>query len=118
MEFLLLWSGDVRGMRKERIPAEPCRGFLHRLDEAGAAVVPSRAAINDALPTRLRPAFGRSLMCQVHNDEGMRGQRQPPLLFDLCRLNGSWITRLYLQPLDTEVEPHRISADPAHAHAS
>ncbi len=117
MEFLLLWSGDVRGMRKARIPSDPCRGFLHCIDETGAAVVPSRGAINEALPPRLRAAFARSAMCQVAYDEGMRGQRQSPLLFDLCRANGAWITRLYLQPLDTAVAPRRIDPDPAPAQA-
>ncbi|WP_227272050.1 hypothetical protein [Roseobacter weihaiensis] len=100
MDFLLLWSGDVRGMRKAQIPSTPCKGYLHRIDENGAAVVPDREAIEAVLPVRLRPAFRRSQQCQINNDEPMRGQRQAPLMFDLCRQNGTWITRLYLQPLD------------------
>ncbi len=100
MEFLLLWSGDVRGMRKARIPSIPCLGFLHRLDDEGVAVVPDSAAIGEALPARLRPAFGRARMTEVKSIGGQRCKQQPPLMFDLCRLDGSRITRLYLQPLD------------------
>lgn len=100
MDFLLLWSGEVDGMRKARIPSEPCRGFLHRLDETGAAVVPNCAVIAEALPDRLRPAFERAQMTEVKAVGGQKCKRQLPLMFDLCRNDGSWITRLYLQPLD------------------
>lgn len=104
MEFLLLWSGEVRGMRKTRIPSEPCVGLLHRLDETGAPVVPSRSAINDALPTRLRPAFERAHLSQARFDTPKMGQRQPPLYYDLWRANYKPIARIYLQPLDAKAE--------------
>lgn len=100
MEFLLLWSGDVKGMRKTRIPAITCQGFLQRHDETGAAVVPDRLAIAEALPARLRAAFDRAQMTEVKAIGGQKCRRQLPLMFDLCRSDGSWITRLYLQPLD------------------
>lgn len=101
MEYLLLWSGDVRGMKKARIPSEPCRGYLFSVDETGAHVVPSRDAIRAALPQRLRAAFDRSQQSQLRGAEPMRRQKQPPLTFALCRADHSWITTLYLQPLDT-----------------
>ncbi len=107
MQFLLLWSGKVDGMRKARIPSEPCAGFLHRIDETGAAVVPDRAAISGALPARLRPALDRAQMTEVKEIGGQTCRRQPPLMFDLCRSDGSWITRLYLQPLDAAFKDNR-----------
>lgn len=100
MDFLLLWSGEVKGMRKVRIPSVLCQGFLHRLDEEGVAVVPDAAAIAEALPARLRLAFERAPMTEVKTIGAQSRKHQPPLMFDLCRLDGSWITRLYLQPLD------------------
>lgn len=107
MDFFLLWSGEVAGMRKARIPATPCKGFLHRIDETGAAVVPDRSTIAEALPARLRPAFERAPMTEVKDIGGGRSKRQPPLMFDLCRADGSWITRLYLQPLDAKFADRR-----------
>lgn len=107
MDFLLLWSGDVAGMRKARIPSEPCRGFLHRLDETGAAVVPDCSEIGEVLPARLRAAFDRAQMTEVKDVGGRVCRRQPPLMFDLCRKDGSWITRLYLQPLDAKFADRR-----------
>ena len=101
MDFLLLWSGDVRGMKKAIIPSVPCKGFLHRIDEAGAAVVPDVDAIVEALPKRLKPAFERAGMTEVKDGRGAGVKPQGPLMFDLCRADGSWITRLYLQPLDS-----------------
>lgn len=100
MDFLLLWSGDVRGMNKAVIPSATCSGFLHRIDEKGDAVVPDVGAIAEALPHRLRPAFERAPMTEVKTIGGQCRKCQSPLMFDLCRIGGSWITRLYLQPLD------------------
>lgn len=107
MDFFLLWSGEVAGMHKARIPATPCKGFLHRVDETGAAVVPDISAIAEALPSRLRTAFERAPMTEVKDIGGKQCRRQPPLMFDLCRLDGSWITRLYLQPLDAHFAAQR-----------
>ena len=88
MDFLLLWSGDVKGMRKARIPSIPCQGFLHRLDKEGAAVVPDTTAIGQALPARLRLAFERAPMTEVKSIGGQCRKHQSPLMFDLCRLDG------------------------------
>lgn len=117
MEFLLLWSGEILGMRKTRIPSEPCMGLLHRIDEAGVPVAPSRTAINGALPTRLRPAFERAHLSEARLDQPKMGQRQPPLFYDLWSANHKPITRLYLQPLDAlfELDGSRLSPTAAYA---
>lgn len=106
MRYLLLWSGDVPGMYKARIPALPCKGLLHSIDEHGAAVVPCRDAIREALPRRLRPAFDRSQACQLSapgSPFDARG-RQRPLIYDLLNTRLKCIARLYLQPLTPDCD--------------
>jgi len=93
-EYLLLWSGECRGMNKTRIPAVPATGFLH---DNGLA--PCRDAIRENLPARLRPAFARSAMSRRAGAIARAFGDDKPLIFALHNARGKWITNLYLQPL-------------------
>lgn len=112
MEFLLLWSGEVRGMRKARIPAVPATGFLSRTDERGALVAPKRDAIRAALPKRLRPAFDRAHLADAASRIGEANGRQSALFYDLVSADDRPITRLYLQPLDADWRDRRRAGAP------
>ena len=97
MEYLLLWSGHVPGLKKTRIPSAPATGLLSDKDEAGDLVAPCRDAIRKALPGKFRTAFD--------NATGWTRQTQPgsglafPWFTDLETPTGRLLARIYLQPL-------------------
>ena len=93
MEYLLLWSGDIAGMKKVRIPAIKAMGILSHADKDGNLVAPDRVAIRAALPYRLRAAFNRSNMGRM-----VHTRRDMPMMFEIRTTRVKWLTQLYLQP--------------------
>jgi hypothetical protein len=95
MEYLLLWSGDVRGMKKARIGHVLAEGVLCDYDAASNhPVAPDRVAVRAALPYRLRKAFDRNPSWTRQRDV-----ENAPWTVALHTTRGKWITTLYLQPL-------------------
>ena len=94
MEYLLLWSGDCRGMKKARIPATPTQGITGHIGRYGL-VVPDRASLRAALPYRLRKALDRcgGFWFDQSNDKSAAHM-------DLQGYRGAPLVRLYLQPLE------------------
>ena len=58
MEYLMLWSGDMYGMRKARVPAVENTGICGHWRN-GKCMVPDMGAIRKALPRRYRAMFDR-----------------------------------------------------------
>jgi len=98
MEYLLLWSGQIRGMRKARIPAVDAPGMVGHIGPRGL-VNPDPAAVRATLPFRFRKAFDRAAVWyNRHHDAG-------PAVIRLADRRGRPIATLYLQPLTT---PHNL----------
>lgn len=98
MEYLLLWSGIVRGMRKARIPAISSRGITGHLAK-GQLVTPCKDSIRAALPFRFRAAFDRdsSVWFDKHKPDY-------PCRIHLTNRRGKAMVTLYLQPLNEVVK--------------
>lgn len=96
MKYLMLWSGNVRGMKKQTIAAQPAIGFLSDTDGNGNLVTPNAALVRAALPARLRKAFDRSSLTRRHEPGNS------PFWYELRNVRGEWITNVYLQPLEVE----------------
>lgn len=94
MSYLLLWSGDIRGMKKARIAATPATGILSNRDESGALVSPDRDAIRVALPYRFRAAWDR-----VANTLTRDNRKGAPFFWTLRDRRGRYLTTIYAQPL-------------------
>lgn len=94
MEYLLLWSGDKKGMRKARIPAFESRGIAGHWRN-GKLWIPDAASIRAALPFRYRAAFDRA--CGVFWFDA-RGKDFPASM-RLESSRGKPLVTLYLQPL-------------------
>ncbi|MBG6172697.1 hypothetical protein IWQ55_000276 [Labrenzia sp. EL_208] len=94
MKYLLLWSGDVKGMRKAEISAVRADLSGH-LDEKGEIVRPCPEEVRAALPYRFRHAFGKST--------GMFWflEHKPdyPATLTVRGYRGRELVRLVLQPL-------------------
>lgn len=92
MEYLLLWSGELRGMKKARIPAVAHAGLSGNWRD-GICYNPSRDSIRAALPYRLRAAFDRAaIWFDRHNDS-------KPCTAYLTSTRGKQLATLYFQPL-------------------
>ena len=93
MEYLLLWSGDVRGMRKTRIPATEAQGVTGHIGRYGL-VIPDRQALRLALPYRFRKACDRAggFWFDKFRDDS-------PAHMELRDCRGRYLTTLYLQPI-------------------
>lgn len=96
MHYLLLWSGDVRGMRKAHIPAVEAPGMTGHLGPH-SLVVPDRAAIAAALPYRFRKAFDRAGGFWFD-----KNRETSPAHVTLRDRRGKYLTTLYLQPIREE----------------
>lgn len=93
MEYLLLWSGDKRGMKKSRIPAREHNGvYGHWRD--GKLFVPDLAAVRAALPFRYRKAHDRNAAIWFDRDSN-----DAPATQHLSDSRGRPLLTLYLQPL-------------------
>lgn len=93
MQYLLLWSGEKRGMRKARISAVESRGLCGHWRN-GALLVPCRDSIRAALPYRYRKSFDRASMW--YQDRG-------PTVCHLASTRGKSLVTIYLQPLESTV---------------
>ncbi len=93
MEYLLLWSGDCKGMRKARIPAIPAQGITGHVGRYGL-IVPDCDAIRKALPARLRKAFDRAGGFWFDKMSNIS-----PAAMSLADRRGKPIVTLYLQPI-------------------
>lgn len=96
MEYLLLWSGDKKGMRKARIPAIEARGISGHYRD-GKFYRPDMTAIRAALPFRYRAAMDRepAMWFDKHDDGKAATMR-------LYSSRGKELVQLYLQPLKGE----------------
>ena len=99
MEYLLLWSGERRGMKKARIPAFESNGIAGHWRD-GKLWIPDAAAIRAAIPFRYRAAFDRS--CGVFWFDA-RGKDFPATM-RLYSSRGKELVQLVLQPLKGETE--------------
>jgi hypothetical protein len=97
MEYLLLWSGEARGMRKARIPAFESNGLAGHWRD-GKLWIPDAAAIRAALPFRYRAAFDRACGVFWFDKRG----KDFPASMHLNSSRGKWLVTLYLQPLKGE----------------
>ena len=96
MEFLLLWSGNRRGMKKARIAGVESRGIAG-IWRNGKLYTPDRAAIRAALPFRYRAAMDRDpcIWFDAHHDDRAATMH-------LYSSRGKELVQLYLQPLKGE----------------
>lgn len=93
MEYLLLWSGEKRGMKKARIPAKEHNGvYGHWRD--GRLYIPDLAAVRAALPFRYRKAHDRNAAIWFDRD-----RNDAPAVRNLTDCRGRPLLTLYLQPL-------------------
>ena len=93
MEYLLLWSGDVRGMKKARVDSTPSTGIIGHYD--GRDIVkPNSAQVRAALPYRFRAAFDRANGYWFD-----KNRNDAPAICDLYSTRGKLLVKLYLQPL-------------------
>ena len=93
MEYLLLWSGDIRGMKKTRIPVSAAQGMIGHIGRYGL-VVPDRQVLRQALPYRFRKACDRAggFWFDKFRDDS-------PAHMELTDRRGRYLTTLYLQPV-------------------
>lgn len=98
MKYLLLWSGDIRGMKKADIPATETQGISGHIGRYGL-VVPCRDSIRAALPYRFRKALDRAggFWFDWSDDKS-------PAHMQLSDRRGKYLTTLYLQPIREGVE--------------
>jgi hypothetical protein len=99
MDYLLLWSGAVRGMRKARIPSTPAPGMIGHIGPLGL-VNPDPAAVRAALPYRFRKAFDRAGPYFWYDKYARVG----PAVLRLSDRRGKPLVTVYLQPLTAEEE--------------
>lgn len=100
MQFLLLWSGDKRGMRKARIDAiENTVGTVGHW-RGGKVYLPCPVQLREALPYRYRAAFDRDAnwggLPQVWEDAT---NNDAPLTIRLLSSRLKPLLTIYLQPL-------------------
>jgi hypothetical protein len=101
MKFLLLWSGDVAGMKKAFIePVENTAGVVGHWS-GGKLYLPDPKEVRDALPIRFLKAWDRQCnwhgLPQVWQDER---HNDAPLVIRLGYANSRKIMlTIYLQPL-------------------
>ena len=101
MDYLLLWSGDVPGMTKARIPSKPAPGICGHLDETGKLVCADLDKVREALPARYRPAFDRA--GGVSGNGLWYNADRPDWAAHMdLELRSGKVVRLYLQPLTKE----------------
>lgn len=97
MEYLLLWSGDVKGLEKARINSVAATGYhSDKCPETGKYVMPDKIAVRALLPYRLRKAFDRSQAARYSKPGQLKAQ---PWCFKLTSVKGRFLTQIYLQPL-------------------
>lgn len=92
MKYLLLWSGDVAGMKKVAIPAIENRGIIGHYD-GGQLVRPDLDSVRAALPYRLRAAFDRATIWYD------KRQGDYPAVVQLYRRRVASPIVIYLQPV-------------------
>ena len=100
MQFLLLWSGDVKGMRKTRIDAiENTVGTVGHWRD-GKLYLPDARQVRAALPYRFRASFDRGVnwhgLPQVWQDAT---NNDAPLTIRLLSSRLKPLLTIYLQPL-------------------
>lgn len=93
MEYILLWSGNIRGMKKTRIPATDAQGMGGHIGRHGL-VIPDKQSLRLALPYRFRRACDRSggFWFDKFCDDS-------PAHMELTDRRGRYLTTLYLQPI-------------------
>lgn len=96
MQYLLLWSGEKRGMRKARIPAVASAGLCGHWRN-GVLFVPCRDSIRAALPYHYRKAFDRAAIWYDKHDDSR------PAVANLASARGVHLLTIYLQPLESTV---------------
>lgn len=99
MQFLMLWSGEIRGARKTRILGKTSKGLIgHR--SGGSLWVPDPDQIRAALPARHRAAFDRQKnwagLPQLWADER---NNDAPLTMRLSNYRGKVMAIYYFQPM-------------------
>lgn len=101
MEFLLLWSGDVKGMKKARIA-----GFENKVStlgswQGGKLYLPDPAQLRNALPYRFMASYDRAInwhgLPQIWMD-ATNGKAPLTIRLQDSTLKRNLVT-LYLQPL-------------------
>lgn len=103
MQFLLLWSGDVKGMRKARINGVTNKNRYVGHSRDGKCYVPDATALRDALPKRFHAAWDRQAkgdtICHLPQVWTDARNNDAPLTIRLLYARGGNMVTLYLQPL-------------------
>ena len=93
-EYLLLWSGQMFGMRKAQIPARAKIGIcVHYVN--GEVFEPDLDAVRESLPFRYRAMFDRATRAIWSDKHAPNG----PATLHLCDTRGKYRHTLYMQPL-------------------
>ena len=99
MQFMFLWSGDIRGARKARIDGIESKGIVGHWRN-GALFVPEPIAARAALPKRHHAAFDRSIhfngLPQIWADAR---NNDAPLTMRLLTTRGKLMATYYFQPI-------------------